>query len=171
VRSSFYWSTAFAGGLLGATKMEHMIDWTTEIDWMTGEVIDLQESLVCRMCGTKSLDCLQYADIHDQAQVCGRCAGIVANSFAKVHSGNYLTWDEEESNFSVGHYRPRKKISASIRKQIMERDKYRCVKCASHIDLQLDHIYPHIRGGSDNPDNLQTLCAPCNRLKKDKVEV
>lgn len=31
--------------------------------------------------------------------------------------------------------------------------------------LSLDHIHPHSRGGSDQPENLQTLCRSCNSKK------
>jgi hypothetical protein len=64
----------------------------------------------------------------------------------------------------------RRKMAAKTRKAVFERDGYRCVKCTSFIDLQIDHVYPHSKGGSDDPENLQTLCAVCNRIKKDKVE-
>lgn len=125
-------------------------------------------TMPCLMCGTESVDAVEYVSIHEEAQVCHRCAAIVTNTYWMKHAGEYLTWPNEKVE---GRYRPRKKISTTVRKQVMERDKYRCVKCESHIDLQLDHIYPHIMGGSDEPDNLQTLCGPCNRLKKDKLEV
>jgi 5-methylcytosine-specific restriction endonuclease McrA len=31
--------------------------------------------------------------------------------------------------------------------------------------LEVDHILPRSRGGSDKPDNLQTLCAECHKIK------
>jgi 5-methylcytosine-specific restriction endonuclease McrA len=56
-------------------------------------------------------------------------------------------------------------ISKSLRKAVMERDKYRCVRCDSHLDLEPDHVIPESRGGPTTLENLQTLCRPCN-LKK-----
>ena len=63
----------------------------------------------------------------------------------------------------------RKPISKAIKTMVLERDSYRCVTCGEYHRLVIDHIHPVAKGGSDHPDNLQTLCWPCNSLKKDKV--
>lgn len=62
-------------------------------------------------------------------------------------------------------------IPAKVRKLVYERDEYRCVHCAATEPLSIDHIYPWSRGGSDDPDNLQTLCRPCNSKKRDHIVV
>ena len=41
----------------------------------------------------------------------------------------------------------------------------RCVYCRTTENLTIDHIIPKIKGGSDNPENLQCLCETCNRIK------
>ena len=46
----------------------------------------------------------------------------------------------------------------------------RCVSCGSTKDLQIDHIYPKSKGGSDIEGNLQVLCARCNLQKSNKFE-
>jgi 5-methylcytosine-specific restriction endonuclease McrA len=125
------------------------------------------DAQLCRMCGTESTWCLEYAAMHEEAQVCAQCAVIVANAYWKKHSGEWLTWPRDRAE---PRGRVRKNISASVRTQVMERDMYRCVTCKSHISLQIDHIHPHSKGGSDEPDNLQTLCGPCNNRKHNKVE-
>lgn len=64
-----------------------------------------------------------------------------------------------------------KKITPKIRRLVFERDAYRCVRCNTHLNLCVDHKHPWSKGGSDDIDNLQTLCKSCNSKKKDKVEV
>ena len=63
----------------------------------------------------------------------------------------------------------RKPIPGSIRTMVYERNEYRCVLCGSHKRLVIDHIHPVAKGGSNHPDNLQTLCWPCNSKKSDRV--
>ena len=46
----------------------------------------------------------------------------------------------------------------------------KCTICGSTKDLQIDHIYPKSKGGSDVEGNLQVLCAKCNIEKGNKLE-
>lgn len=45
---------------------------------------------------------------------------------------------------------------------VYQRDNFRCVQCSASYPLTLDHIVPWSAGGSDDVDNLRTLCWPCN---------
>jgi len=52
------------------------------------------------------------------------------------------------------------------RRQIFERDAYRCCNCESYKDLVIDHIEPVSQGGTNAQENLQTLCRRCNTIKR-----
>ena len=56
-------------------------------------------------------------------------------------------------------------IPAYIRKLIFIRDKYRCVKCGSKKNLEIDREIPDKMISSNGPKNLQLLCRSCNRMK------
>ena len=64
----------------------------------------------------------------------------------------------------------REYIPGSIRYKVLKRAKYRCELCGAHegqTALQIDHIIPKARGGSDDLSNYQALCATCNANKRD----
>ena len=47
-----------------------------------------------------------------------------------------------------------------------------CTGCDTHFPfrvMDVDHILPRSRGGTDHPDNLQLLCSGCNRSKGGKT--
>ncbi|MEC4881196.1 MAG: HNH endonuclease [Scytonema sp. PMC 1070.18] len=59
-------------------------------------------------------------------------------------------------------------IPSSVRVSVFHRDSYKCVFCGrnSHkVQLEVDHILPFAKGGSNDLSNLQTLCIDCNRGK------
>ena len=59
-------------------------------------------------------------------------------------------------------------IPVSVRVTVLHRDKNKCVFCgrsAKQVQLEVDHIIPFSKGGSNNLNNLQTLCIDCNRGK------
>ena len=61
---------------------------------------------------------------------------------------------------------PRKAvISDRIRWDVWERDDFTCQSCGVRRDLSVDHILAESKGGALDPDNLQTLCRPCNSRK------
>jgi hypothetical protein len=65
--------------------------------------------------------------------------------------------------------RSREPVPVEMRRAVFERDGGRCVQCGSGFDLQYDHILPVALGGATTLDNLQILCADCNREKSDSV--
>jgi HNH endonuclease len=60
-------------------------------------------------------------------------------------------------------------IPAELRRAVFERDGGRCVECDSSFDLQYDHVLPVALGGATTLENLQLLCADCNRRKSDSL--
>lgn len=53
---------------------------------------------------------------------------------------------------------------------IGRRDGFSCASCGNTAnDLQIDHVMPVSKGGSNDLDNLQLLCRTCNIVKGAKI--
>ena len=56
-----------------------------------------------------------------------------------------------------------------LRKWVLDRDKHLCQACRSQGRItkatHVDHIQPKAEGGTDDMDNLQSLCEPCHQFK------
>ena len=62
----------------------------------------------------------------------------------------------------------RQHIPRKLRHQVFQRDGYRCRECGAtnkETTLHIDHIKPVSKGGTNDIDNLQTLCETCNLAK------
>ena len=65
---------------------------------------------------------------------------------------------------------PRYNCTANKRQLYGEQDG-NCTTCGTHFEvrhLEIDHIIARTKGGTDHIDNLQLLCASCNRIKGDR---
>ncbi len=57
---------------------------------------------------------------------------------------------------------------SATRKAVFTRDGYICQMCRKLVGNEsphCDHIIPVSQGGTDDEDNLQTLCQPCHNRK------
>lgn len=64
----------------------------------------------------------------------------------------------------------RKSISKKLRFDIFKRDGFTCQYCGRNpplVILEVDHIIPVSKKGTNNIDNLTTACFYCNRGKRD----
>ncbi len=56
----------------------------------------------------------------------------------------------------------------SLKQELMKRQNNTCVYCGHRRTARLfeiDHIFPVVRGGSNDIENLQVICSPCNMRK------
>ena len=65
-------------------------------------------------------------------------------------------------------------IDGKVKNAVFKRAKYRCQNNRCKISweeagyLQIDHIKPVSKGGTDDMSNLQALCEKCNKEKGNK---
>lgn len=90
---------------------------------------------------------------------CNSCGAVFNDLKFKIcpHCGNEL-----DTRYG------RQPIPRQLRHEVFKRDGYRCRECGSSKDetsLEIDHIIPVVKGGTNDIDNLQTLCRECNRMK------
>jgi len=64
--------------------------------------------------------------------------------------------------FWEGRTTPEKADWATLRLAALERDSYRCTQCGDTHQLHVHHILPRHRHGTNQLDNLQTLCKSCH---------
>jgi rubredoxin len=94
---------------------------------------------------------------------------------------NACSWGQEKefngSKLAQNHaalLKPkRKNIAPKVRFTVLQRDMFTCKACGASPEdgakLQVDHIYPVSKGGTNDISNLQTLCSVCNIGKGDRV--
>lgn len=59
----------------------------------------------------------------------------------------------------------RRRVPPKLRLKVLARDGFRCALCGrtgEDTELHVDHITPVVKGGSNDIDNLITLCRACN---------
>ena len=77
---------------------------------------------------------------------------------------------EERRGEAIWAHRKRlgRVISGTDRYEVFKQAKSRCLLClASDKALEVDHIIPLNRGGSNDRNNMQALCYTCNSSKRD----
>lgn len=65
-----------------------------------------------------------------------------------------------------------RKISNALRFEVFQRDRHTCQYCgrrAPYVELEVDHLIPVARGGTDAVENLITSCRECNSRKSAKL--
>ncbi len=64
---------------------------------------------------------------------------------------------------------PNRYIPAKTKQQVWLASSGKCQNCSSTFALELDHVVPFAKGGSNNAENLRLLCRNCNQRKAIKA--
>lgn len=77
----------------------------------------------------------------------------------------FVDWHEHQDGPTVGPFQA-ESIGRNLRLDILERDDFTCRSCGAMDELlEIDHIVPRVKGGTNDPSNLQVLCQSCNARK------
>jgi len=128
--------------------------------------------------GYLSLDLRKKDKVSMDSFISDRIALMFLNLEFEIKTGIKLPSIFERPKFESSETKkPNKKgkkrnhISKSIRHEVFKRDRYKCVECGASKEkttLHIDHILPISQGGTDELDNLQTLCEECNFAKSSR---
>lgn len=115
------------------------------------------------VCGASRLVCTSV--ISDDTT-----ASSSSQNQSKLPSCDALNWHDKQDR-RVKRTGRRSSISPKLRRQVFLRDGFKCQECGAmpsqnrHVFLEVDHIIPDCKGGSNDLSNLQTLCDVCNSGK------
>jgi len=92
-----------------------------------------------------------------------RACPISAISMELVRFDTQLMQDAETSGVA---YQQGELAGYEVREYLLEKWKRTCAYCGKQdIPLQIEHLTPRARGGSDRVSNLALACEPCNQKK------
>lgn len=100
-------------------------------------------------------------------------AKIVEQDGRKVFKFHLNPTDEIRtlSDVHKAEYKHERLIPTSVKVEVWKRDHGKCVDCGADTGLHYDHILPFSKGGrSDDPRNIQILCARHNLSKGAKIK-
>ncbi len=100
--------------------------------------------------------------------------GFIINSLSDGKSIDYVNYicGMKGYLFTQSRNYYRQQIPLTRRLEILSRDDYKCKICGrsnKEVSLHVDHIKPLSKGGTNDFDNLQTLCKDCNHGKGGKA--
>ena len=134
----------------------------------------------CELCGqkTNSINDAHFEAITEEGRIfsgdrfyedeillCRNCYVECKNRGIVSEASNlYKRYDVDFRDISHPRH-----ITVETRQKVWYRDGGRCQMCGSNENLQYDHIIPFSKGGSNTEENIQLLCAGCNKLKLDNI--
>jgi 5-methylcytosine-specific restriction endonuclease McrA len=82
---------------------------------------------------------------------------------------NFDTQKMENPNIQGKEYQKGELFGYETKQFLLERAKYKCVYCdAVDVPLEIEHIIPRSKGGSDSIKNLTVACTKCNQKKSNQ---
>ena len=88
-------------------------------------------------------------------------------------TGENFNGKQAAKKFFADFVLSKRNVSPKKRMAVLEKYKFKCAYCgATALDgvaLEVDHIIPISKGGSNDMENLQILCKPCNIGKFDRI--
>ena len=132
----------------------------------------------CDLCGKKSEKVFEICideDIENSIRACfseRQCWNKCLKKIYQLTNEDFVWVRLIEFQKTKKSFQKRIPVGLAKRYKILKRDRFQCVLCGNSGEkarLEIDHIIPESRDGSDDEENLQTLCFMCNRGKRDSL--
>ena len=92
--------------------------------------------------------------------------GSWVNVTSTIQKVSYQKSDDKQNEKPI-----RKTVPTRLRYETLKKQNFQCQSCGATVEdgakLEIDHIKPVSKGGTNDPDNLQVLCKDCNLGKSD----
>lgn len=104
----------------------------------------------------------------DKIHICDEGVKIIVEQYLTRYEGMNDFILQEWLNKYTKRKLPYRYITKKEKKELLLKYKHECVICGSTKRLEVDHIIPVSKGGSNDVSNLQILCKTCNLKKSNK---
>jgi phage terminase large subunit GpA-like protein len=86
-----------------------------------------------------------------------------------VHAHKVIEGERQPNTNGAGvrEFAGRAYLRASLRREVWRRAHGKCTGCGGYYRLQIDHIKPVAKGGTNTLENLRLLCFHCNQRQAD----
>ena len=136
-------------------------------------ITDCDDAIKCPVCQCNFLHHESVKWSQDAILIQFYCEGCSFKPILEIEQSKgqtFLQWER----IIAPMFPQRKPLKPSVRFQILKRDNYRCQMCGvtakDGATLEIDHILPVSKGGTNDADNLQVLCRDCNAGKSDSLQ-
>jgi hypothetical protein len=108
--------------------------------------------------------------LHSKAEATVKSARFIATFLpvgqVSVEVGSFDTQKMQNQDITGIEYQQGQLEGYLLREYILEKFQRTCVYCgAQGVPLEIDHLLPKARGGSNRASNLTLACRPCNQRK------
>ena len=145
---------------LGSLQEERLSDWYARHEISRSTAYALIREVGVSLFKKKIPECSHWVSFLDGDQL-----QIMEDAVTEFKRDARIPADLKEKN--------RSKVGPKLRMDIMTRDQYTCQICgigrSDGAILEVDHIHPASKGGTNDPSNLQVLCRDCNAGKSNQI--
>lgn len=130
--------------------------------------VDVSDTVRCSECGLSTDETVFKMAVWKDVEMalCSQCIAKLGFGLEGHYFRDIVLAIAGQSENATPVSQQKGKIPDSLRRQVIERDGFRCRYCGETVNRpQLDHVTPESRGGPTSLNNLVVSCKRCNSAK------